>query len=37
MILIHTGWEVRGERAGVDRGGYDTGWELVLAEFEKAI
>lgn len=37
MILIHTGWEVRGEKAGEDRDGYVTGWDLVLAEFEKAI
>jgi len=37
MILIHTGWEVRGERADVDRGGYETGWDLVLAGYEKAI
>ena len=30
--LVHTGWEVLGERAAAVRAGYDTGWDLVLGE-----
>ncbi len=37
MILIHTGWEVRGDRAMEARSSYDAGWDLVLANFENAI
>lgn len=31
MILIHTGWEVRGDDAAEVRASYVTGWDLVLA------
>jgi DNA-binding transcriptional ArsR family regulator len=37
MLLIHTGWELRGEDAGEVRATYVTGWDLVLAGYEKAV
>lgn len=36
MILIHTGWEVRGEDAAEIREGYENGWETVLAVYTNA-
>lgn len=32
IILIHTGWESRGNQAVAVRGEYDTGWDLVLGQ-----
>ena len=37
LMLIHTGWETRGANAHVARTGYVTGWDVVLAEYEKAV
>lgn len=37
MMLIHTGWEVRGEDAGTARASYVTGWDLVLGGYENAL
>jgi hypothetical protein len=31
--LVHVGWETLGEDALVTRGGYDTGWDYVLAKY----
>jgi hypothetical protein len=33
MILIHTGWEARGEIAAEVRDQYDSGWDLVLGSY----
>jgi len=32
VTLVHGGWETLGERGSEVRGGYDTGWDLVLGE-----
>lgn len=37
MILIHTGWEIRGDDAAEIREGYESGWEVVLAEYEDSV
>ena len=34
--LIHSGWENFGEEAKATRSGYDTGWDIVLADFISA-
>lgn len=37
VTLVHRGWEEFGADQGAElRGGYDQGWELVLAPFEEA-
>lgn len=37
MILIHSGWEARGEDAGVVRNNYDKGWDFVLGEYADSL
>jgi uncharacterized protein YndB with AHSA1/START domain len=31
--LVHSGWEVLGEKAPSTRSGYDIGWDFVLAKY----
>lgn len=35
--LVHTGWEVLGEKAVTARNGYVTGWDFVLGKFMEAV
>lgn len=37
MILIHTGWEIRGDEAEQVRDGYDTGWDIVLEAYADSV
>jgi len=30
--LVHSGWDILGEKAAETRRGYDTGWDLVLVQ-----
>jgi len=36
ILLVHTGWEVRGDRATEMRAQYETGWDPVLDRFTAA-
>lgn len=31
--LVHSGWEILGERAAEMRAGYETGWDFVLGKY----
>ena len=31
--LVHTGWEILGDKAQTGRNGYDFGWDFVLANY----
>jgi hypothetical protein len=35
LELVHTGWELLGERAPSLREGYDTGWDYVLNKYRE--
>jgi len=35
--LVHTGWEVLGEKAVTARNGYVTGWDFVLGKYLEAV
>lgn len=37
LILIHTGWDVRGDTAGEVRAGYVTGWDMVLHSYVETL
>lgn len=37
MILVHTGWESRGDDARTVRGNYDKGWDHVLGRYIESI
>lgn len=37
MILIHTGWEIRGEDAAEIRDSYESGWDTVLAGYSDSV
>lgn len=32
VVLIHSGWDILGDKAGEARAGYDPGWDLVLIQ-----
>lgn len=36
LDLEHTGWEAFGDEAAAVRGGYETGWDVVLGRFADA-
>ncbi|MDX1511908.1 MAG: metalloregulator ArsR/SmtB family transcription factor [Nitriliruptorales bacterium] len=36
VLLVHVGWEVRGDRAEEVRARYQTGWDPVLARYQAA-
>ena len=35
VTLTHSGWERLGDEAVVTRAGYDTGWDVVLAQYRQ--